>query len=71
MNQHYPDLRWSLLQVRGHLDASFVQEAELSEQQGKLPQVFLKLPKAILVHGLALGHTVGKLKQRHTASLVS
>lgn len=65
-----PDLRWSLLQVRGHLDAAFIQEPELPEQQGELPQVFLKLPEAILVHGLALGHTVRKLNQRHTASRI-
>lgn len=59
-----PDLRWSLLQVGGHLHAALVQEPQLSEEQGELPQVLLELSKAILVHRLALSHTVRELKKK-------
>ena len=33
--------------------------------------MLLELPKAVLVHRLALGHTIRKLNQRQTASLIS
>lgn len=57
------DLRWSLLQVVGHLHTALVEQPQLSEEQGELPQVLLKLSEAILVHRLALRHAVGELRK--------
>lgn len=66
-----PDLCWGLLQIRRHFHAAFIQELQLSEEQSKLPQVLLQLSKAILVHCLALGHTIRKLNQKHKTFLMS
>lgn len=66
-----PHLCWALLQIRRHLHTAFIQEPQLPEEQSKLPQVFLQLSKAILVHCLALGHTIRKLNQRHRAFHIS
>lgn len=60
-----PDLCRALLQISRHLHTAFIQEPQLSEEQRKLPQVFLELSKAILVHRLALGYTIRKLNQRY------
>lgn len=66
-----PHLCWPLLQIGRHLHTAFIKESELSEQQRKLSQVFLEFPKAVLVHHLTLGHTIGKLNQKYKASLIS
>lgn len=55
------DLSWILLQVSCHLYTAFVQQPEFPEEQSELPEVFLQLHKTVLVHGLVLSHTIGKL----------
>lgn len=57
------DLRWSLLQVVGHLHTALVQQPQLSEEKRELPKVLLELSEAILVHRLALCHAVRELKK--------
>lgn len=69
--QNIPDLCWPFLQIGGHLHAALVQQPELSEEQGELPQVLLELSKAVLVHRLALSHTIRKLNQRHKTIQIS
>ena len=57
------------MKVKGHLHATLVEEAELAEEQRQLSEVLLQLPKAVLVHGLALGHPVRQLAQHNTQTL--
>jgi len=59
----------ALVQVEGHLHAALVEEAELAEEQGQLPQVLLQLAEAVLVHGLALGHAVRELAPQNTPTV--
>lgn len=64
-----PDLGRSLLQVGGHLHAALVQQPQLSEEQGELPQVLLELSEAILVHRLALCHPIRELKKEQEENI--